>query len=128
MLQRELYHSPQSQEILSSRVKRSIFLSRLDVRAKLEADGSSSWVHSAAAKKLVFGREAAEPFKIQAGVRIPLKTQDLLIRTAPSSAAYSARGSERIHATQSVALLTGECPGSVRTIRLENRGDQTTKT
>ena len=53
-----------------------MFLFKRDLKARVEPDGSSSWVYSATAKKLLFGRETTEVFKIQSGVKIGVKPQD----------------------------------------------------
>jgi len=122
-MQRELSQFSQSRELSASQLKRSIYLFRSDLKAKVEPDGSSSWVHSATAKKLLFGKETAEVFKIQSGVKIAVKAQDVSMRATPSSISYAPRGQERVQASHSVRLVIGDCQGTVRTVRLTNRGD-----
>ncbi len=126
-MQRELSQFSHARELSASQLKRSICLFRSDLRAKVEPDGSTSWVHSATAKKLLFGRETAEVFKIQSGVKISVKAQDVVVRATPSSVSYAARGQERIQAAHTVRLLVGDCEGSVRSVRLTNRGDAVTR-
>src|ERR1700730_2124229 len=122
-MQRELPSFSHSRELLGSQLKRSLFLFDADVRAKVEPDGSQSWVHSSIAKKLLFGRGSVEVFKIQSGVKILIRSQDLLVRGSPGIASYTPRGQEKILVTQTVSLVSGECKGSVRTVTLTNRGD-----
>jgi hypothetical protein len=122
-MQRELSQSSLTRELPASQLKRSIYLFRRDLRAKAEPDGSSSWVHSGRARKLIFGREAVDAFKIQSGVRIAIRPQDIVVRATPAAVSYVTRGQERIPVAQSVRLVTGECEGTVRAIRLTNRGD-----
>src|SRR4029077_1388034 len=85
------------------------------------------WVHSARSRKVLFGREATEMFKIQSGIKITIKPQDLLVRSTPGSVTHTARGQERIHSTQSFRLLAGACGGSSRGVSLTNRGDAVAK-
>src|SRR5437016_14445693 len=101
-MQRELSRFSHTRELPASQMKRSIFLFRRDLKAKVEPDGSSSWVHSTAARKLLFGREATEMFKIQSGVKISIKPQDMLVKATPSCVTHTARGQERLYAIQSV--------------------------
>jgi len=122
-MQRELPPSPYSRELPSSQLKRSVFLSWRDLKAKVEADGSTSWVNSLDARKLLFGRESSEVFKIQSGVRIAVKPQELLLRASPTSASFAPRWQDKVQVFQQVRLAVGECGGSIRTVRLTNRGD-----
>lgn len=69
-MQRELSQFSHARELTASQLKRSVYLFRRDLKARVEPDGSSSWVSSAAAKRIIFGREAVEVFKIQSGVKI----------------------------------------------------------
>src|SRR5713226_2653427 len=126
-MQRELSQFPHTRELPASQMKRSIYLFRRDLKAKVEPDGSCSWVHSATARKLLFGREATEMFKIQSGVKITIKPQDMLVRSTPGGVTHAARGQERIESTQSVRLLAGGCAGSSRSVSLTNRGEAVTK-
>jgi hypothetical protein len=126
-MQRELSQFPHTRELPASQMKRSIYLFKRDLKAKVEPDGSSSWVHSATARKLLFGREATEMFKIQSGVKITIKPQDMLVRSTPGSVTHTSRGQERIQSTQSVRLLAGGCAGSSRSVSLTNRGEAVTK-
>ncbi|MDG6966859.1 MAG: hypothetical protein JRN58_02960 [Nitrososphaerota archaeon] len=122
-MQRELPQSPPVREVSSSLLRRGLFLFRRDVRARVEPDGSSSWVYSGAARRAIFGREAAETFKIQSGVRIAARSQDVTVRASPTSVQYLPRGPDRVQASHSVTLLAGECPGWVRSARIVNKGD-----
>ncbi len=126
-MQRELSQFSRTRELPASQLKRSVYLFRRDLRAKAEPDGSSSWVHSATARKLLFGRETTEMFKIQSGVKITIKPQDVVMRATPATVSYATRGPERILVAQSVRLVTGPCGGTVRTVRLTNRGDAVAK-
>src|ERR1035437_8015472 len=126
-MQRELSQFPRTRELLASQIKRSIYLFRGDLRLKVEPDGSSSWVHSATARKLLFGRETMEVFKIQSGVKIGVKPQEILVRAAPAAVFYTPRGQDKIQTTHSVRLVTGDCAGSVRTAKVTNRGDTVAK-
>jgi hypothetical protein len=122
-MQRELPQPSLTREVSASSVKRGIYLSRQDVKARAEPDGSSSWVYSATARKLVFGRDAVELFKIQAGIKIPIKPQDLSIRASPLAVTFSHRGQDKVIVAQGLRLVVGECPGSVRNVRVTNRGE-----
>ncbi len=122
-MQRGLSQFPQTRELSASQLKRGIFLFRGGIRAKIEPDGSMSWLYSAHARKLVFGRISTEVFKIQAGVKIGVRSQDVILRTTPTGASYSPRGVEKIQAVHSVRLLHGECEGWVRAVTLTNRTD-----
>jgi hypothetical protein len=126
-MQRELSQFSHTRELSASQLKRSIYLFRGDLKARVEPDGSSSWVQSAAARKLLFGRETTEVFKIQSGVKIGVKPQDILVRATPASVSYTHRGQEKVQAVHSVRLVFGECAGSVRTARLTNRGEAVAK-
>jgi hypothetical protein len=126
-MQRELSQFSRTRELSASQLKRSVYLFRRDLRAKAEPDGSSSWVHSATARKLLFGRETTEAWKIQSGVKIAIRPQDVVVRATPAAVSYATRGQERIPVTQSIRLVTGECGGTVRTMRLTNRGDAVVK-
>src|SRR5438874_10672543 len=121
-MQRELSQFSQTREIPASQMKRSIYLFRRALKAKVEPDGSSSWVHSATARKLLFGREATEVFKIQSGVKITMKPQDVLVTATPGSVRHTTRGQETVQSRQSVSLLAGDCGGSSRSVSLTNRG------
>src|ERR1700691_3763545 len=116
-MQRELSQFSHARELPASQLKRSIYLFRRDLRARVEPDGSSSWVHSATARKLLFGRETTEVFKIQSGVKIGVKPQDVLVRATPAGVSSASRGQEKIQAAHSVRLVIGDCAGSVRTVR-----------
>jgi hypothetical protein len=122
-LQRELPQFSHTRELSVSQLKRSIYLFRRDLKARVEPDGSSSWVHSADARKLLFGREAAEVFKIQSGVKIAVRTQDALVRATPTSVSYAPRGQDKIQAAHSVRLASGDCAGWVRSVKVSNRGE-----
>ncbi len=126
-MQRELSQFSHTRELSASQLKRSIYLFRRDLRARVEPDGSSSWVHSATARKLLFGRETTEVFKIQSGVKIAVKPLDISVRASPASVSYTHRGQEKVQAAQSVRLVVGDCAGSVRTVRLTNKGDAVVK-
>jgi len=126
-MQRELSQFSHTRELPASQLKRSVYLFRGDLKARVEPDGSSLWVQSATARKLLFGRETTEVFKIQSGVKIVVKPQDVLVRASPSSVSYAPRGQERVQVVHSVRLVAGECGGSVRTVRLTNRGDAVAK-
>ncbi|MGH9920866.1 MAG: hypothetical protein ACRD6W_18615, partial [Nitrososphaerales archaeon] len=126
-MQRELSQFSQTRELSASQLRRSVYLFRGGLRAKVEPDGSSSWVHSATARKLLFGREAVEVFKIQSGVRIAVRPQDSALRATPASVSCTPRGQDKIQAAHSVRLVTGDCSGSVRWVKLANRGDAVTK-
>ena len=126
-MQRELSQPSHARELPASQLKRSVYLFRRDLRAKVETDGSSSWVYSAVARKLLFGRETVKVFKIESGVKIAVRPQDAMVRAAPASASFTSRGQERIQAAHSVRLLVGDCSGSIRTVRLMNRGDSVAK-
>ena len=126
-MQRELSQFSRTREIPASQIKRSIYLFRRDLRAKVEPDGSSSWVYSAASKKLLFGREAIEVFKIQSGIKIAIRPQDVAVRATPAAVSYNARGQDKVTAAQSFGIVTSGCGGTVRTMKLTNRGDAVTK-
>ena len=126
-MQRELTQFSRTRELSASQIKRSVYLFRHDIRARVEPDASSSWVHSATASKLLFGREAAEVFKIQSGVKIAVKHQDVGVRATPTSVSYTPRGQDKVQAAHSVRLVVGDCAGSVRSVRLTNRGDTVVK-
>src|SRR5438105_6895498 len=126
-MQRELSLFSHTREIPASQMKRSIYLFKRGLKAKVEPDGSSSWVHSTTARKLLFGREATEMFKIQSGVKITIKPQDMLVKATPGSVTHTARGQERIQSAQSVQLFVGGCEGSSRSVRVTNRGDAVAK-
>jgi hypothetical protein len=122
-MQRELSQSPRTRDVLASQLKRSLYLFRRDLRSRVEPDASSSWLYSATSKKLLFGREAAEVFKVQSGVKIAVKPQDLVVRATPSTVFYASRGPDKIQVAHSVGLISGESPGWVRTVKVTNRGD-----
>ncbi|MDA4118285.1 MAG: hypothetical protein OK455_08075, partial [Thaumarchaeota archaeon] len=122
-MQREVPVFSHTRELLGSQLRRSIYLFKGALKAKVEPDGGLSWVHHANTKKLLFGRDSTELFKIQSGVKIAIKAQDLTVRAAPTSVAYSARGQERPLVTQTISLVTGDCQGSARSVMLTNRGD-----
>jgi hypothetical protein len=126
-MQRELSEFSHARELSASQLKRSVYLFRRDLKARVEPDGSSSWVSSAAAKRLIFGREAAEVFKIQSGVKISVKSQDVAVRATPTQVSFSPRGQDKVQAAHSFGLVVGDCSGSVRSVRLTNRGDAMAK-
>src|ERR1700719_1832832 len=100
-MQRELSQFSRTRELPASQIKRSVYLFRRDLRAKAEPDGSSSWVHSATARKLLFGRETTEVFKIQSGVKIAIRPQEVVLRATPTSVSFAPRGQDRIQAAHS---------------------------
>lgn len=122
-MQRELSQFSHARELSASQLKRSVYLFRRDLKARVEPDGSSSWVSSAAAKRLVFGREAVEVFKIQSGVKISVKSQDVAVRATPTAVSFSPRGQDKVQAAHSFRLVVGDCSGSARSVRLTNRSD-----
>jgi len=122
-MQRELSKPPSPREAAGTQPRRPVHLFRRDLRARVEPDGSTSWVHSAGARKLLFGRESAEAFRIQAGVKISLRPQDQAVRTVPGRASFTSRGGEKVSMSLSVRLLSGECGGTLRSLKLANRGD-----
>jgi hypothetical protein len=126
-MQRELSQFPHTREISALQLKRSLYLFRRDLKARVEPDGSSSWVHSATARKLLFGRETVEVFKIQSGVKIPVRPQDVLVRATPTGASFASRGQDKIQTAHSFRLVIGDCTGSVRSVRITNRGDAVAK-
>jgi hypothetical protein len=126
-MQRGLTQFSQTREVPASQMRRSLFLFERDLKARVEPDGSTSWVHSSAARKLLFGREATEVFKIQSGVKISLRPQDIIVKATPTRVTHSARGQERIQTTQSVRLLSVACAGSSRSVTVTNRGDSVAK-
>ncbi len=126
-MQRELSQFSQTRELSASQLKRGVYLFRGDLKARVEPDGSSSWVHSATARKLLFGRETAEVFKIQSGVKIAVRPQDALVRATPTEVSHAPRGQDKIQAVHSVRLVTGDCAGSARSVRVTNRGDAVAK-
>jgi hypothetical protein len=126
-MQRELSQFSHTRELSASQLRRSVYLFRRELKARVEPDGSSSWVYSATARKLLFGRETAEVFKIQSGVKIAVKSQDTGVRATSTSVSFVPRGQDKVQAAQSVRLVTGDCTGSVRWVRLTNRGDAVAK-
>jgi len=126
-MQRELSQFSHTRELSASQLKRSVYLFRRDIKARVEPDGSSSWVHSATARKLLFGRETAEVFKIQSGVKISVKPQDTVVKATPTGVSFTPRGQDKIQAAHSVRITVGDCTGSVRSVRLANRGDAVAK-
>ncbi|HEV2390129.1 MAG TPA: hypothetical protein VGS04_05320, partial [Nitrososphaerales archaeon] len=126
-MQRELSQFSQTRELPASQLKRGVFLFRGELKARVEPDGSTSWVHSSTAKKLLFGREIVEVFKIQSGVKIAVKPPDALVRATPTEVSHVPRGPDRVQAVHSVRLVTGNCTGSARSVRVTNRGDAMVK-
>src|SRR5690348_14916629 len=106
-MQREVSQFSRTRELPAAQIRRSLYLSWRDMRAKVEPEGSSSWVYSATARKLLFGREVREVFKIQSGVKIAIKPQDILVRAAPVSVSFATRGPEKIQMTHSASLVIG---------------------
>lgn len=104
-------------------LRRGVHLFTRDVRARVEPDGSSSWLYSGAARRAIFGREATEVFRIQSGVRIAARPQEVSVRASPTGVQYIPRSQERVQVSQSVSIFAGECPGWVRTTRVQNKGD-----
>jgi hypothetical protein len=126
-MQRELSQPPRTRDLLASQVKRSLYLSREALRSKVEPDASSSWLYSAGSKKLLFGRESVEVFKIQSGVKIPVRPQDMVVRATPAAVLYAPRGQEKVQVAHSVSLVTGDSQGWARTVKLTNKGDAVMK-
>ena len=126
-VQQELPQFSHARELAASQLKRGIHVFRHDLRARLEPDGSSSWVQSAGVNKLIFGRETAEAFKIQSGVRIAIRPQDFLVRSSPVAVAFTARGQERVVVSHTFRLVLGDSEGATRAVRLTNRGDAAAK-
>lgn len=122
-MQRELSQPPHTREVSASLLRRGIYLFTRDVRARVEPDGSSSWVYSGAARRAIFGREATEVFKIQSGVRIAARPNEVSVRASPTGVQYLPRSQEKIQVSQTVGVLSGECPGWVRTTKIQNKGD-----
>ena len=126
-MQRELSQFSHTRELSASQLKRSVYLFRRDLRARVEPDATSSWVHSATARKLLFGRETTEVFKIQSGVKIAVRPQDVVLRATPTSVSFAPRGQDRIQAAHSFRLVVGDCAGSSRSVKVTNRGDALAK-
>jgi hypothetical protein len=126
-MQRELSQFSWARELSASQLKRSIYLFRRDLRAKVEPDGSCSWLHSSKAGKLLFGRETTEVFKFQSGVKIAIKPQDIAVRATPTVVSHAHRGPEKVQVAYSLQLIAGDCAGWTRTVRLTNRGETTAK-
>src|SRR5579859_4792514 len=126
-MQHELSQFSHTRELSASQLKRSVYLFRRDLRARVEPDASSSWVHSATARKLLFGRETAEVFKIQSGVKIPVRPQEAVLRATPASVSFAPRGQDKVQAAHSFRLVIGNCAGSARSVRITNRGEALAK-
>src|ERR1700730_2039819 len=126
-MQRELSQFSHTRELSASQLKRSVYLFMRDLRARVEPDASPSWLHSATARKLLFGRETAEVFKIQSGVKIAVRPQDVALRATPTSVSFTPRGQDKIQAAHSFRLVIGDCAGSARSVKVTNRGDALAK-
>jgi hypothetical protein len=110
-----------AREITASQLRRSLFLTLGHDRVRLEPDSSLSCIHSARYGKLVFGREAVEIFKVQAGVRISQKPKDLKVRVSPLSVEF--RSQEPLSVSHSVSLFSGSSDGYLRRVKVANRGE-----
>jgi hypothetical protein len=108
-------------DVPASQLKRSLFLSRGYDRLRLEPDASLSYLHSARFGKLVFGREAVEIFKVQAGVRISQRPKDLRVRLSPLSIEF--RSQEPLQVSQSVGAFSGVSEGYSRRVKVTNRSE-----
>lgn len=122
-MQRGVYQFSQSREVSAKQLKRSVYLSRGGMRAKVEPDGASSWLLGAGARKVLFGRVATEVFKIQSGVKIAVRAQDYSVRAAPAGVHHSPRGPDKVQAAHYTRLSSGGCEGWVRGARLTNKSD-----
>jgi hypothetical protein len=110
-----------AREVSASQLKRSLFLTRGFDRLRLEPDASLSYLHSARFGKLVFGREAVEVFKLQAGVRISQRPKDVRVRISPESLEF--RSQESLQLSQLVEVHAGSADGYSRRVKVANRSE-----
>ena len=87
----------------------------------MEPDSSLSYLHSSRFGKLVFGREAVELFKVQAGVRISQRPKDMRVRLSPALVEF--RSQDPFSVSQSIGVSVGTSEGYSRLVKVANRGD-----
>jgi hypothetical protein len=110
-----------AREFSAAQLRRSLFLASGYDRLRVEPDSSVSCLHSSRFGKLVFGREAVEIFKVQAGVRIPQKPKDLKLRLSPLSVEF--RSQEPLQVSQTLATFSGASEGYSRRVKVTNRAE-----
>src|SRR5271155_2209113 len=110
-----------SREFLNSQLKRGFFLSRGGLRLKVEPDSSLAYLDSTGTGRLLFGRGAAELFKVQAGIVVPLRQRELKVRIpSPTSVGFSSRPQDQIQGTPTTPLICGPPAGYPRRVRVTN--------
>jgi hypothetical protein len=113
----------ESRRDLRASALRGLFvLRRRDARLYLAPDGSTAWLDSLSERRLLFGRESVEIYKIQAGVKIPGQKPDWRVSFLPSSVAFAGRYFESLDVSQSVELVGQRTIGTLRRIRIRNSG------
>jgi len=110
-----------AREVSASQLKRSLFLTRGFDRLRLEPDASLSYLHSARFGKLVFGREAVEVFKLQAGLRISQRPKEMRVRISPESLEF--RSQESLQLSQTIEAYAGVAEGYSRRVKITNRSE-----
>jgi hypothetical protein len=107
---------------MNSQLKRALFLSRGPLRLKVEPDSSLSYLHSSRAGRVLFGRGTVELFKVQAGLLVPLRQKEMMVRLlSPTSVEFSCRSPDQLQISYTSSLALGPPAGFTRRASVTNR-------
>ena len=111
-----------TREFMNSQLKRALFLSRGPLRLKVEPDASLAYLHSARARRLLFGKGSVELFKVQAGLLVPLRQREMKVKLlSPTSVEFSSRPQEQVQFSYTASLAMGPPEGYTRAVCVTNR-------
>jgi hypothetical protein len=103
-------------------ITREFVLRRKSLRLALRPDGAVAWLESLAEKRLLFGREQLELYKVQAGVKVRCQKPEWKLEVSPYSATFSGRPFDSIEWVQKVQFSELGSQGYTRRVRLANTG------
>jgi hypothetical protein len=110
-----------TKEIRLAQLKRDLILSRGEDLLRISPDGSTNYLYSTREKRILFGKEFVQVYKVQEGVKIRGWQNESSVRITDTEATFSSRPFDGIELTQKTALWNGESQGYVKLIEVVNK-------
>jgi hypothetical protein len=117
----------QSKEIKLAQVKRDIFLSKDDDFVRISPDGSVNYLYSPSVKRILFGKEFVQLYKVQEGVKIRGRQNENSAKISRTSVLLDGKPFDRIELTQRIVLHQGSARGYSKTVEVANRSAEPTR-
>ncbi len=111
----------QAKEFSSASIRGPIVLRHRDERLAVDSDGSVAHLESVSERRLLFGRDALNLFKVQAGIKVRAQRPEWRFAITPRAITFSGRVLGALDITQTIGFLEGTL-GMSRRALLRNAG------